>query len=513
MRIAIRADASADIGSGHVMRCLTLAEALREKNVQTLFISREHPGNLNDLIEMRGFPVKRLLPAEMPSSSSSLLHASWLGADERTDAEQTIEALKQWGSVDWLVVDHYALDAAWETSMRDHVNKIMVIDDLADRAHDCDMLLDQNLVAQFRSRYSNKVPEHCAMLLGPEYALLNPVYADLHQRVFPRVGKIQRILIFFGGSSQAKLTGRALSAFLQLGRADIEVDVVLAGDDPDAQFIRDQAHGHPNIHLHGHLPTLARLMAKADLAIGGGGATSWERLCLGLPSLVVTLAENQGPIAEELSRRALVRWLGHHNEVHESVFRQALEELLQQGLDQFWSMRCLEVLDGDGVRRVSAAVMLMADTPLQIRYAGPNDESLLLEWANDPVTRRNAFSPAQIPADTHHTWFHNRLRNQDGCRFYIVETLDGIPIGQVRFERQGHAWEVHYALAPEFRGRGIGRHLLGMALAKLREEGVNGLVIGQVKIGNFSSQKIFETLGFESQLNTEEQIVIYQRSL
>ena len=358
LQIVFRTDASLTIGTGHVMRCLTLAGALAKIGADVLFICREHEGHLCDLIEEQGFVVHRLpAPASGFRAEADPIHAAWLGASWQEDAEQTIAAIKTLGvKPDWLVVDHYALDHRWESALRPLVGSIFVIDDIADRVHDCDLLLDQNLFADMQTRYAGKVPEDCRLLLGPEYALLQPIYAELHDRIPPREGPVRRILISFGGADRDNLTGRALAAFLGLNRPDIDVDVVISDSSPYAPDIRDQVAGHANIHLHGNLPTLAPLMARADLAIGAAGTTSWERVCLGLPALVVTLAENQRPIADGLQQSGLVRWRGHKDEVSEQSIWQALAELIEEGIDEEWSLRCRSTVDGKGVDRVGAVL-------------------------------------------------------------------------------------------------------------------------------------------------------------
>ncbi len=509
MKAAFRVDASLQIGFGHVMRCLTLAEALRANGAQCHFISRAHPGHLLELIRQRGFAVTalpvelRTPPANTQAASEPAnepVHAPWLGCDWQTDAQQTRGILEKL-QPDWLVVDHYALNQRWESALRTSVERIMVIDDLADRVHDCDLLLDQNLVAQMHTRYADKVPAACGLLLGPEYALLQPIYAELHDRIPPREGQIQRIFIFFGGADRDNLTGRSLSAFLSLNRPDIEVDVVITVGTPHAEIIRQQVVGHGNIHLHGGLPTLAPLMVKADLAIGAGGATSWERLCLGLPALVVTLAENQRPITDGLQGRGLIRWLGHHDEVDKSTIAKALSELFQQGLNKDWSLHCLAAVNGHGVNLVCAALTVTATTPLRVRHARLEDEAMLLEWANDPTTRSNAFSPESISVEIHRNWFRARLRDLESCHLYLVETEERLPVGQVRFDHADQAWRIDYALAPHFHGRGLGRPLLEAALLKLREDEPGTLVLGQVKDSNQPSCRVFESLGFDAQIN------------
>jgi UDP-2,4-diacetamido-2,4,6-trideoxy-beta-L-altropyranose hydrolase len=498
------------------MRCLTLAGALRERESDVSFVCREHEGNLCKLIGERGFRVDPLplrnsaVPAEAVPA-----HSRWLGDTWQADAELTLAAIRASNVMpDWLVVDHYALDERWERRLRPATKRIMVIDDLADRPHDCDLLLDQNLVARGRGRYAGNVPEKCAMLLSPEYALLQSGYAELHERIDARNGPVRRIFIFFGGTDVHNLTGRSLAGLLRLDRPDIEVDVVVPACGPHAAAIHSLASGHDNLHLHGNLPTLAPLMASADLAIGAGGGTTWERLCLGLPSLVVAVAENQRATAEELSRLGLIRFLGGHDQVTESSIAQALQEALQETSNEQWSRRCLAVVDGKGVARVGAVMTATVASPLRARHVVAGDEALLLEWANDPITRKNAFSPERITAETHHAWFHARLRDVDDCRFYIVENDDSVPIGTVRFERSGPIWEVHFSLAPSFRGRELGRRLLEVAMLNLRADNMGtAQVLGQVKEGNLPSRRIFEALAFETLPETKAGVIIYRRTL
>ncbi|MBZ0159608.1 MAG: UDP-2,4-diacetamido-2,4,6-trideoxy-beta-L-altropyranose hydrolase [bacterium] len=510
MRVAVRADASVEIGTGHVMRCLTLAEALKRKGAEVLFVSREHPGHLCDEAAARGCIVTRMPVISEPHTDETTDdvdlpdHAHWLGASWKQDAEETGQAIGQvFGTTDWLIVDHYALDARWEAALRRHAKRLMVIDDLADRSHDCDLLLDQNLFSNADTRYAGKVPAHCGLMLGPHYALLQPEYAELRDRIPPRDGPIRRILVYFGGADVGNLTGMAIEAFLALGRSDIDLDVVVNVSSPYAKSIRQQTAGHANIHLHSDLPTLAPLMVRADFAIGAGGATTWERCCLGLPSLVITLADNQRPIAAELARQGMIRWLGHVGEVNESNLGHVLGELLKEGLQEAWSQNCRQLVDGQGTSRVCSLLTLSPNTPLQARPARLDDEALILQWANDPLVRQNAFSTEVINAATHRTWFRKRLRDVDHCRLYVVETPDGFPIGQVRFERSEDAWEISYSLDARCRGAGLAKPLLQTAMLKLRSTELGAIIFGKVKAGNRASRHVFDGLGFESKAATQ----------
>jgi UDP-2,4-diacetamido-2,4,6-trideoxy-beta-L-altropyranose hydrolase len=505
--VAFRTDGGSHIGSGHVMRCLTLAQALQEQGAEVLFISREQPGHLCDLITERGFAVERL--AAVPDGS---------GTDWKHDADGTRASLEtgMGRKADWLIVDHYLLDRRWEGALRASADRLMVIDDLCNRPHDCDVLLDQNVVADMHERYADKLSASCRQLIGPAYALLHPDYARLHAHVAPRRGAIRRILVFFGGADSANLAERVLDAFLALGRPDIEVDIVIGASSRHGDAVRQKAGVHnTNIHVHAGLPSLATLMSEADLAIGAGGSTHWERLCLGLPCLVVTLADNQRLISEELHRLGVIQLLGHHDEVDQLMITGALDRLIRQGLPQEWSLRCMALVDGRGVNRVVTALTLMPETAMQARLATLEDEKLLLEWANDPTTRSNAFSPAPIPADGHARWLRQKLGDMASVRLYIVETADGVALGQVRFEWGDRGWEIDYSIAPEFRGYGLGRRLLDTALMRLRAVAPGAPVFGQVKSDNISSRKVFESLGFRASASPEvgDGVACYRRTV
>jgi UDP-2,4-diacetamido-2,4,6-trideoxy-beta-L-altropyranose hydrolase len=500
MKVLFRTDASLQIGSGHVMRCLTLAHTLRQRGADCRFVCRALEGNMLERIRHEGFEVLALptdsnASIELAADDETLDHADWLGTRWEVDAEQTIKALDD-SRPDWLVVDHYALDAHWESMFRPHCDRIMVIDDLADRNHDCDLLLDQNLIADMDHRYDSCVSSNCARLLGPGYALLQSEYAELHSRTPPRTGLVQRILVYFGGVDKHNLTGRTIAAFFALDRLDIMLDVVINPASPNAAVVREQTQDHTNITLHETLPSLAPLMLKADLAIGAGGATSWERCCLGLPSLAITLAENQKPIAAELDKQHLVHWLGHHDTVSELSLKIALQdELNAEGMAD-WSNRCRNMVDAKGTERVASIVSLNSNTQLKTRLAYVDDEDLLLKWANDPLARLNSFDPKVIAPEEHRAWFYKRLRDPDNCRMYIVETAEGLPIGQVRFDLTDDSWEIGFALDAVARGRGLGKNLLQAAMKGFRQSMSGALVFGRVKEDNLPSRKVFEDLAF-----------------
>jgi len=330
MQVVFRVDASVQIGSGHVMRCLTLADRLRERGADVLFVCRELVCNLTAVITGRGYALSQLpAPQEPLCRSEWNRHSAWLEVDREHDAEQTLVCLQGLTErVEWLVVDHYALDREWEARMRSAVGNILVIDDLADRLHDCDLLLDQNLHADQETRYTGLVPSSCEQLLGPRFALLRPEFAEARNALKPRDGRVRRILVFLGVSDPGNATGKVLAALKELNRPGIAVDLVVGVQSPHVESLRQQCSELSQIVWHENVVAMASLMLSADLAIGGGGTTTWERCALELPTVIISLAENQTPISAEVAKRGGAIFLGAQSHVDVEHLFLALKELL-----------------------------------------------------------------------------------------------------------------------------------------------------------------------------------------
>lgn len=361
LSIAFRADASTEIGTGHVMRCLTLADALRSGGAETLFISRDLPGHLQDLVLARGHRTVLLPP---PSSSVAAPsppppHAAWLKVPVAQDRDQTAAVIAEHGA-GWLVVDHYAIDARWQMPLRRRQPglRLLVIDDLADRPHDCELLLDTSQ-PDGAERYRPLLPPACQALLGPRFALLRPQFAAARAQVRPRDGQLRRILVFYGGSDPDNLTAQTLAAIAHVAPA-VAVDVVLGRNTSPAQRqqIEQSCAQLAQVTRHIDVDDMAALMARADLAFGAAGVTTWERACLGLPTLTVTVALNQRGVAAAAAQRGILSWLGDAHEVTVSVLSQALRAAWQnpQMLAE-QSRRALEWVDGGGAGRVCQAMV------------------------------------------------------------------------------------------------------------------------------------------------------------
>lgn len=351
MQVAFRVDASLQIGTGHVMRCLALADALRLHGAKSTFICREHEGNLIKQIKQRGHAVINL-PIDSRKNEineqDKLAHAAWLGGPWTHDAEQTREAIRG-NTFDWLVVDHYALDIRWEQALFLHYKKLMVIDDLADREHCCDLLLDQNL-GRFAKDYEGLVLQNVITLIGPRYALLRPEFAQWRAYSLRRreYGQLQNILITMGGVDIDNVTGQVLTA---LAKSDlpqtIRITVVMGPHAPWLNRVKEQAARmmRATTVLVG-VSNMAQLMADSDLCIGAAGSTSWERCCLGLPSVMLVLAPNQLAGALALKNLGATEVIEKHEQISKYMFTNEMLTKL--------SHASISVTDGCGGERVAS---------------------------------------------------------------------------------------------------------------------------------------------------------------
>jgi len=360
MKAVIRTDSSTSIGSGHLMRCFTLADMLREKGIEVSFVCRELPGNLGWLAREKGHSLF-LLPFDGREPARGNVpsdYARWLGTDWQTDVDQTLTALSGESDIDWLIVDHYALDEEWEKRLRWRVGHIMVIDDLANRRHDCDLLLDQNLYNQLEIRYDGLVPCHCKKLMGPQFALLRPEFAQARRTMRRRDGYIRRILVSFGGADSNNVTSKVVEAIRGLDRSDIAVDVVVGAANPYCKSLERSCRSFPSCRLHRQVENMAELMSESDLAIGGGGSTTWERCCLGLPTVFIATAEHERRVAQVCSSAGIGKYLGYYADLSFDDIKEELERVCDQTETvRKWSEKAASLVDGLGTGRVCGEVM------------------------------------------------------------------------------------------------------------------------------------------------------------
>ena len=496
-RIAFRADGGDTIGRGHVMRCLALADTLCERGAECVFLHRDRPGHMADVIDARGHGL-RLLPASPSDVTGSFVEAV------PEDIFQTCRVLREL-SPHALVVDHYGLGGEWENAVRNEVSRVLAIDDLADREHPCDLLLDPNRPSQ--SRPSMETPESSRILSGPRYAPLAAAHRRRRPTNRPRRGPASQVLVSYGGVDPNDELARALRVLGQPAFRHLTVDAVAPSD----RYARAHVSTRPGLRVLPPQGDLAEFMARADLALGAGGSASWERCAAGLPSVITALAENQLVPVRVLEAAGAGLFAGMTGSVSDADLAFALSLLLDDtALFRAISERAWRLTDAEGARRVAAALVPDPPDALALRPVGPDDMLLLYHWANDPATRRNAIDQRTIRWDEHVRWFE-RKHATAATRFDLLVAPDGLRVGQLRIEPEGEAAGIiNFSVEPALRGQGYGRRLIQLAVLAWQDTGRGGPLLADVRAVNQPSRRAFAASGFRIEREIQDDILRYR---
>jgi UDP-2,4-diacetamido-2,4,6-trideoxy-beta-L-altropyranose hydrolase len=479
MKVAFRADASLTIGTGHVMRCLTLARELAARGHECRFLCRDLPGGLGALVAAE-FPLALLRAPDGPAPDGPPAHAAWAGVSWQRDAAETRTAA---GVADWLVVDHYAFDARWQRAARPAGARVMVLDDLADRPHDCDLLLDQNL-GRDGADYDAMLPDHAERLIGPRYALLRPEFAAARPAALARRGgPLRHLLIAPGGVDAGNVTGLCLTALATLPLPDgFRVTVALGPTAPHLAALRAMALPFACTVLAG--ADMAALMSDADLCIGAAGGSAWERCALGLPTLQLVLAENQRTGAEALAIAGAALPLGTPDEGLPQRLATAFVTLADPAQRAAIAKAAARITDGRGAARVADAL----ECPLALRAATLADAEAVWHWRAALPAAHFRAGPNPPLAD-HLRWWAKALHSPDRL-LLMAGTL-----AHLRLDRTGDSATVSILLAPKARGRGLGLRLLALLEPMARHHGLRHLT-AEAAADNPASVALFRAAGY-----------------
>lgn len=478
MNIIFRVDASEIIGHGHVMRCLTLADRLSELGGKCTFICREHPNHLGDKISASGYSIV-LLPFNPHMSISRENYNSWTGESISTDAEQTVNVIENM-SVDWLVVDHYGINKDWESTLWPSVKNLMVIDDLANKAHKCNLLLDQTLGRSFDA-YKKLVPDDCIVLSGTTYALLRSEFAKLRPTSLIRRHRnpCKRILVSLGGSDPEHLTLKVLKHLDSSPYASsVDIDAVVGSNTENLAQIEDFSKSSQiNILTHFATKDIGQLMQNADIAIGASGGSSWERACLGLPTILFRTADNQSTAFDVMSETKSAICIDTVQDLSRGI-----ATVLEQA--KALTLRSASISDGQGANRVVDA-MCGNDTSLPY--------SLTPACSSDKMFVEQLLGDAEIPFSSSEKIFSTdvacliiqKQHYRRGCiifpiesdhdRFYVSVTEDQDSIESELFafaridELYGHA--SNYEIVSGLSVKDIGATQDSSTLKLMRRQG------------------------------------------
>ncbi|WP_083481495.1 UDP-2,4-diacetamido-2,4,6-trideoxy-beta-L-altropyranose hydrolase [Agarivorans gilvus] len=495
MRIAIRTDASAEIGTGHLMRCLCLAKCLAERGHQILFICNPLPLSLKQQLAAYSLPLCELAEAKLPIQQ----HApqTWLGRSQDQDAQLTIQALAHHSSEswDWLIVDHYAIDQRWQSLLQKQVKDILVIDDLANRQHHCSMLIDQGLKRKL-SDYQPLLAPPSSTLLGLDYCLLREEFQHAKQQLRrkPPNQKL-KLLINMGGADLGNMSLKILH-LLEQSRfaASLSLTIITGAAYPYQEQLQQQLLHSPIPSQYFHdVSNMAQHLLAADIAIGACGGAAWERVALQLPSLCLVLAENQQANARALQDIKVAQAL----EELELSTPHALDKAISQLLTDYASITasCEKLIDLNGSSRIAVAMesqQINQQRHAYLKLASPSDSETLLRWQQHPNTRKFALNPATPVPDEHHAWFKQALSNPAEHIFIIrVNNQDVGCVRTSQMARFGH-YLVSIYIAPEHYQQGFA----SMALTQIRQLLPQAFFHATILPVNIPSKKLFQSQAY-----------------
>lgn len=467
--LLLRADAGERVGAGHVMRCLALAQAWRAAGGDAVFVTRPLPAALAERLRAEG---ARVCP--LPTGD---------------DAQQTIALAAELGAK-WIVLDGYEFGHEYQRAIKGAGLRLLVLDDYGHASDHCaNLVLNQNIQAT-REMYSRREPS-TELLLGTRYVLLRQEFLQA-RKARAQSGTVRRVLVSMGGADPDNVTLKMLEALTAL---EVETTAVIGPANPRGAALEEFARqSGGRLRVRRNATDMPELMAAADLAVAAAGSTCWELAYMGLPQLLVILAENQRGAAERLDAIGAARNLGWHASLDVATLRAEIATLLaDRERCAAMSERASELVDGRGAQRV---VMAMKSRSLTLRPAGPDDARLIFDWANEPATRAASFSSERIPWEQHRDWFTRKLRDPD-CHFFVVLGLQQKPIGQVRFDRIGADAVISLSLDAGARGRGIGSAVISAACRELFQKSDTPAVTAYIKPDNEASLRAFLNADFE----------------
>lgn len=494
MRVFIRVDASDRIGWGHARRCLALACELRRCEASVAFVSRAMDEALVEEARRSGIDVLFFLQtiAKRLRNDDAGVEDLFSAEAQAVDAAETLRLTHEWGGADVAIVDNYGLGEVWERLIRGSVRRIVVLDDLANRRHECDVLTDAAGSDDRKQQYSLLAPPGTMLLIGPRYALLRPEFSSLRE-VANRDGTLRRVFVSFGAVDAAGHSPRAV-AVIRERVPDASIDVIVGPSSPHIGNLQRMAAADPAVHLHVGTPHVVRLMSSADLAVGAGGGTAWERAGLGLPSIVSRTAENQSAVVTSICDAGCAVEVAADSGFEGALGAALLLLRSNPALVRRLGQAGPQIVDGRGVARVRRAILPAMVT---FRRATAEDAGAVWDWRNDARVRSVSRGTDLISWDEHRSWYSRCL--DDPSRVLLIADVESAPTAVVRFDLRsdGKSAEVSIYLTPNAHSRGLGSTVIREAVAWLeREMAAVRWIDAHVRVDNVASARAFLNAGF-----------------
>ena len=508
--IIFRCDSSFKIGTGHIFRTINIAKELKKYHSNIYFFCKNHLGNINDILkkdfELIELPLNNSESNEKPIDNNNL-YQSWLENSQEQDAADFIKGVKKLKikDISWIIIDHYSLNEKWIKIVKEELKsihnklpKFIFIDDILRKNLGSEIIINYSSTNEvLRDKYELKKHNNKTFLLGPNFSILEKNYSLLQKSA--RIRKhLRNILIFFGGIDQDNFTEIAIEVLKDKVFSDISIDTVIGKHCPHKETIKEIIKNRPKCNLHIDIPSLDRLVFNADLAIGGCGTHSWERVTLGLPSIVIPVAENQSPISDFMLKNSAAIIIDPNSDIRKNFKKELLSLLGDSSLLSSMSESAFRITDGLGVYRL---IFFIKEFQVNLvpRLSLKSDIYTYFRWVNDPIVRQNSFKKNKITFSEHKEWFHKKLLCKNTLLF-IMDTDEGLPIGQIRFERRNNkedSAKVSISIDEFARGKGFAIKVLRLGLEEVQPKWPKvRKFFAEVEFFNNKSSKAFISEGF-----------------
>ena len=471
MRIFIKTDANEIIGYGHLQRCLNLAEILK-KNHEIIFLFCSTPNLILKEVKKK-FKIIRF------KDNKSIL--------------QKVKKFHNKKNLNFLILDDYSVNYDWEKTISIYFSKVLVIGDHLDRKHYCNFYLNQNVIDKKTKKDLSKKFSTAKCLLGPKYALLDKNYLKYSNKKKKRTS-LKNIIISFGGSDRENLTAKTLDVLSQNKFSKFNIKVAIGKNYKYFNELVKKHKTNKKIIFFKGLSSLANTNYNSDLSIGAGGITTWERLCLSLPSLVFQVSNNQKVTIDNLKKKKVIVYAGKEKDFNKNRFEILIKFLIKKYKKITQNMEYGKVLvDGRGPMRVSEILFPTIGLKTFTRKAKKEDLYDYYNWVNDEEVRENSFNSKKINFESHKKWFFNQLKFSKKNFLYVFGTKKFL-LGQTRINLSNKIARIDYSIDKDFRNRGLGKKMLEQVIKKKALS--NLYIFAEVKTLNKASINIFKNLNF-----------------
>ncbi|MBL6654565.1 MAG: UDP-2,4-diacetamido-2,4,6-trideoxy-beta-L-altropyranose hydrolase [Flavobacteriaceae bacterium] len=335
MNIGVRVEASDKIGTGHLKRCISLSLEIKENLDADVIFFFSGDDRYLDLLKNHDLAFHKI-----KSNTFNYL-----------DDVKLLKSIVKKNNIElsFIIVDHYKIDINWEKQLSDY--KIIVLDDLANRKHHADILIDQNLYNNYQKRYLDLVNKGCILLLGPKYAILNNKYKKLRKNLIKK-NSYKNVLISFGGTDEFELTEQLLAKFSSCPDLNEYIfHAVVTKSFKNKPLIRSYSR-YENIEIYEDLDCLSSLMYECDFSIGAGGTTTWERFAMKLPAIVITIAENQVESANYLKKNGFIDYIGKAKDLRKDWIENIISMIKDKKNLESQSKKISDIVDAEGTKRI-----------------------------------------------------------------------------------------------------------------------------------------------------------------